>query len=58
MILDVIPGLGKLLDYFARERHRSEDKVELALNAIFAAASETRIYLAALERTRRRNPAL
>jgi hypothetical protein len=55
MILDAIPGLSKLLDYFSRERHRREDKMELALSAIFAAASETKIYLAGLERTARRS---
>ncbi len=55
MILDAIPGLSKLLDYFSQERHRREDRKELALSAIFAAASETRLYLAGLERSGRRN---
>lgn len=55
MIIDAIPGLSKLLDYYSKERHRREDQKELALNAIFAAASETRIYLAGLERTGRRS---
>ena len=36
MILDAIPGLSKLLDYFSQERHRREDQKELALNAIFS----------------------
>jgi hypothetical protein len=42
----LIPGLGKLLDYFAVERHRRDDKVDAALTAIYAAATETKLLLA------------
>ena len=45
-----IPGLGKLLDYFAGERHHRDEQKDAALTAIYAAASETTIYLADLER--------
>jgi hypothetical protein len=53
-MLEAIPGLGKLLDYFSRERHRRDDQIDAALAAIYAAANETRIYLARLEETGRR----
>jgi len=59
-MLEAIPGLGKLLDYFSRERHRRDDKMDSALAAIYAAANETKIYLARLEKTgrRKRKPAV
>ena len=53
-MLEAIPGLGKLLDYFSRERHRRDDQMDSALAAIYAAANETKIYLARLEKTGRR----
>jgi hypothetical protein len=36
--LDLIPGLSKLLDYFAEERRRREDRRDDALLAILAGA--------------------
>lgn len=53
-MLEAIPGLGKLLDYFSRERRRRDDQMDAALAAIYAAANETKIYLARLEKTGRR----
>lgn len=53
-MLDAIPGLNALLDYFSRERHRRDDQMDLALTAIYAAANETKLYLARLEETKRR----
>jgi hypothetical protein len=48
-LAELIPGLGKLLDYFASERHRRDDKFDAALAAIYAAATETKILLADTE---------
>ena len=53
-MIDAIPGLSSLLDYCSTERRRREDQVDQALNAIYAAAAETKLYLEELERTRRR----
>ena len=44
-MLEAIPGLGKLLDYFSNERRRRDDLMDSALAAIYAAANETKIYL-------------
>jgi len=52
-MLEAIPGLGKLLDYFSNERRRRDDLMDSALAAIYAAANETKIYLARLEKTGR-----
>jgi hypothetical protein len=54
-LTELIPGLSKLLDYFATERHRREDRVDEALNAIYAAATETKLLLADLARRKRRD---
>ena len=53
-MLEAISGLSKLLDYFSQERHRREDRVDQALLCIYAAANETKLYLAQLEKTGRR----
>jgi hypothetical protein len=53
-MLEAIPGLSKLLDFFSRERHRRDDQVDQALVCIYAAANETKLYLAQLEKTSRR----
>lgn len=53
--LDLIPGLSKLLDYFATERRDREAKSNDALLAALAAALETKIYLEHLEGNRRRD---
>ena len=43
-MIDMIPGLKALLGYFQKERHLDEDRKDQALNAIYVAACETKIY--------------
>lgn len=53
-LIDLIPGLNALLDTLQRERHHREDQADAALAALYAAATETRLYLAGLEGGARR----
>lgn len=54
-LLEAIPGLKGLLEYFSAERHRRDDRLDAALAAIYTAASETKLYLARLEVGKRRS---
>lgn len=45
-MLELIPGLNGLLDYFAKNRQHRDGQADVALTAIYTAANETKIYLA------------
>lgn len=57
-ILDLIPGLNALLDTLQRERHHRDGEADAALAALYAATTETLIYLERLEAGKRRNRAI
>jgi len=52
----MIEGLKTLLAYFQDERHRSEDRADEALMAIYTAANETKLYIQEVQRTGKPNP--
>ncbi len=54
-MIEALPALKGLLDYFARQRRRRTVQGDQALATLYAAACETKIYLEKLERTKRRN---
>lgn len=54
-LVDLIPGLNSLLDTLQRERHHREVQADAALTALYAAATETKLYLLELEDGGRRS---
>jgi hypothetical protein len=54
-MVEAIPALKGLLDYFAKGRQIRSAKKDQALTALYAAATETKLYLEKLNDNGRRN---